>query len=393
MESNPFSSMRVLIATATAGAGHLAAAAALDEAWRSLRPEDVVKKLDLVEFFSPLHRKIHADGYVKLVEHAPEIWGMLFGKTDNPRVARRLSELKRAFPSKSRTRFARFVNEFSPDAVVCTHYVALDTLGDMRSQGVRKRNTNLKRPPFVVSVVTDFEAHALWMEPCVDLYCVAAEETKARLIARGAKPDSVIATGIPISTRFLTKPNPRKVRRNIGLRDDLPVILVLSGGFGMGPVAEILAQLDKVQAPFQNLVVTGRNQEMRRSLATCDRKHPTHVLGFASNMHELMAVADLIVTKPGGLTTSEALAIGKPLLIVNPIPGQEAANSDFLLERGAAAKVNRVEDLPYRMEALLSDGKLPQMARAAKALGRPRAAQIICDEVAKRADLVRVCGL
>jgi processive 1,2-diacylglycerol beta-glucosyltransferase len=385
--------MRVLIATATAGAGHLAAAAALDETWRSFRSEDVVKKLDLVEFFSPLHRKIHADGYVKLVEHAPELWGMLFGKTDNPRVARRLNELKRAFPSKSRTRFAGFVNEFSPDAVVCTHYVALDTLGARPSKGIRSRDTKPKRQPFVVSVVTDFEAHALWMDPCVDLYCVAAEETKARIVARGAKPDSVIATGIPISAKFSSKPIPREVRRNIGLRDDLPVILVLSGGFGMGPVAEILVELDKVKAPFQNLVVTGRNQEMRCSLATCDRKHPTHILGFALNMHELMAVADLIVTKPGGLTTSEALALGKPLLIVNPIPGQEAANSDFLLERGAAAKVNRVEDIPYRIEQLFSSGKLAQMSRAAKALGRPRAAQTICEEVAKRADLARARGL
>jgi processive 1,2-diacylglycerol beta-glucosyltransferase len=385
--------MRVLIATATAGAGHLAAAAALEEAWRAFRPEDNVKKLDLVEFFSSLHRKIHADGYVKLVEHAPEIWGMLFGKTDDPQVARRLNKLKRAFPSKSRARFIAFLNEFAPDAVVCTHYVALETLGAMRLKGNRTRGIRSKRPPFVVSVVTDFEAHALWMDPCVDLYCVAAEETKARLVARGAKSDSVISTGIPISARFSSRPVAREVRKNIGLRDDQPVILVLSGGFGMGPVAEILEQLDKVPAPFQNLVVTGRNQEMRRSLATCDRKHPTHVLGFSTNMHELMAVADLIVTKPGGLTTSEALAIGKPLLIVNPIPGQEAANSDFLLERGAAAKVNRVEDIPYRLEQLFLSGKLPQMARAAKALGRPRAAQTICEEVVKRAALVPACGI
>lgn len=99
--------MRVLIATATAGAGHLAAAAALEEAWHAFRPDDLVKKLDLVEFFSTLHRKIHADGYVKLVEHAPELWGMLFGKTDSPRMANRLNELKRVFPSKSRARFAR----------------------------------------------------------------------------------------------------------------------------------------------------------------------------------------------------------------------------------------------------------------------------------------------
>ena len=152
----------------------------------------------------------------------------------------------------------------------------------------------------------------------------------------------------------------------------------------MGPVAEILAELDKVRAEFQTVVVTGRNLELRRALATYNRAHPTHVLGFASNMEQLMAVADLIITKPGGLTTSEALAMGKPLLIVNPIPGQEAANSDFLLERGAAAKLNRTEDLPYRLEQLLGSGKLAQMAKAAKALGRPRAAQAICELVVER---------
>ncbi|HTL17556.1 MAG TPA: glycosyltransferase [Patescibacteria group bacterium] len=379
--------MRVLIATATAGAGHLAAAAALEEAWRASRPNDVVKKLDLVEFFSALHRKIHADGYVKLVEHAPEIWGMLFGKTDNPRIARRLSEIKRVFPSKSRSRFTSFVQEFAPDAVVCTHYVALDILGEMRNKPHGRSKTRSVSHPLIASVITDFEAHALWMDRCVDLYCVAAEQTKARLVARGAKPQSVVVTGIPISAKFSSKPIPADTRKAMGLRDDQPIILVLGGGFGMGPVAEILAELDKVQLTFQTVVVAGRNEELRRALGTCDRKHPTHVLGFSSNMHELMAVADLIITKPGGLTTSEALAMGKPLLIINPIPGQEAANSDFLLERGAAAKVNRVEDLPYRIAQLFDSSKLAQMARAAKALGRPRAALDICDEVAKSTEL------
>ena len=152
----------------------------------------------------------------------------------------------------------------------------------------------------------------------------------------------------------------------------------------MGPVGEILAELDKVERPFQTVVVTGRNQELRRELAAQDRKHPTQVLGFATNMHELMAVADLLITKPGGLTSSEALAMGKPLFILNPIPGQEAANSDFLLEHGAAAKVNRVEDLPYRIEQLLGSRKLAEMARAAKALGRPEAARDIVNEVVRR---------
>jgi processive 1,2-diacylglycerol beta-glucosyltransferase len=370
--------MRVLIATVTAGGGHLAAAAALEEAWHALRPDDVAERVDLVKFFSPLHRKIVSDGYVNLVNHAPELWGMMFAKTDSLKLARRLNRIKGLFPSKSRHLFGLYVKRFKPDAVLCTHYLPLETLAHLRTKkdGIR---------PMAVSIVTDFEAHALWMEPCVDLYCVAAEETKARLVARGAAPENVVATGIPISARFSSKPDPKAVRQRAGLRDDQPVLLVPSGGFGMGPVGQILAELDKIERPFQTIVVTGRNELLRRELAAQDRKHPTHVLGYASNMHELMAVADLIITKPGGLTSSEALAMGKPLIIINPIPGQEAANSDFLLERGAAAKVNRLEDLPYRLEQLLGTKKLADLARAARALGRPNAAAAVCAEVVQRA--------
>jgi len=315
----------------------------------------------------------------------------MFGKTDHPKVARRLSRLRRLFPSKSRERFARYVKQFAPDVVLCTHYVPFETLTLLRSDTGAKGRRDPSRDsaaigrPYVVSIVTDFEAHALWMAPCVDLYCVAAEATKARLVARGAAESSVVVTGIPISARFAIQPSAKAVRRAMGLRDDLPVLLVLSGGFGMGPVREILAELDKVPAPFQTVVVAGRNAELRQALAAQDRRHPTHVLGYASNMHELMAAADLLISKPGGLTTSELLAMGKPLIIVNPIPGQEAANSDFLLERGAAAKVNRVEDLPYRLGQLLGSKKLPEMARAARALGRPDAARRICEEVVQRA--------
>ena len=392
--------MRVLIATITAGGGHLAAASALDEAWKSSRLGDTVERVDFLKFFSPVHKKIHLDGYVKLVERAPELWGLVFKKTDSAKVARRMNKLKRAFPSGSRTRIVRYLKQFAPDIVLCTHYLPLETLAILKKDGARLssaaargrvvsaaaetaalRNTDA---PFVVSIVTDFEAHALWMDACVDLYCVAAEETKARLVARGAVAENVMVTGIPISAKFSSKPDAKTVRKNFGWRDDLPVLLVLGGGFGMGPVAEILAELDKVPQPFQTIVVCGRNEELRRKLATYDRKHPTHVLGFSSNMHELMAVADLVITKPGGLTSSEAMALGKPLFILNPIPGQEAANSDFLLERGAAAKINRVEDLPYRVGQLLGSKKLSDMAKAAKSLGRPAAAADICREAVRR---------
>src|SRR5437870_572492 len=121
--------MRILIATITAGGGHLAAAAALEEAWRASRPDDVLERIDLLKFFSPLHRKIHSDGYLALVERAPEIWGMVFAKTDNPKVARVMNKLKRAFPSGSRQKFERHVKNFKPDVVLCTHYLPLELLG------------------------------------------------------------------------------------------------------------------------------------------------------------------------------------------------------------------------------------------------------------------------
>lgn len=388
--------MRVLITTVTAGGGHLAAAAALEEAWRASRPDDVLEKIDVLQFCSSLERNVHAKGYVKLVEHAPELWGMLFKRTDDPKLAGRLSRVKRALPSVSRSRFRRFLKKFQPDIVLCTHYLPLETLGKMRHEDEGPRNgrgadgngdeaREHSPGPLVVTVVTDFEAHALWMDGCVDLYCVAAEETKARLIARGAAAKNIVVSGIPISAKFSAAIDQKTIRKNMGWRDDLPIILVLSGGFGMGPVAEILNELDKVARPFQTIVVAGKNEELRRELAAQDRKHPTDILGFTRNMHELMAVADLIISKPGGLTTCEALAMGKPLLILNPIPGQEAANSDFLLQHGAAAKVNREEDLPFRVEQLLGAKKLAELARAARALGRADAAAAICSESVRRA--------
>lgn len=369
--------MRILIATVTAGAGHLQAASALEESWRALRSNDHLQKLDLLDFVPRLQREIYVKGYVKLVEHAPELWGLVFKKTDNPKLVRKITKLRRAFAERSNKKFVKHLKTFRPDAVLCTHYLPVEIMGHLKGTMDGWR-------PLTVCVVTDFEAHALWMDQVVDLYCVAAEETKGSLVARGATPENVVVTGIPIGARFSSEPDAPAVRRRLGVRDDLPTLLVLSGGFGMGPVAKILGALDQVETPLQTLVVAGRNEDLRRELAAADRRHPTRVLGFVTNMHDLMAVSDLIITKPGGLTTSEALAMGKPMFILNPIPGQEAANSDFLLERGAAAKVNRVEDLPFRIGQLIGSNKLKEMAGTAKKMGHPSAAQDLCREVIRR---------
>jgi len=300
--------MRVLIATVTAGGGHLQAAAALEEAWSAAFPHDELKKVDLLDFVPRLQKKVYAEGYVKLVEHAPDLWAMVFKKTDNPQLVRKLTNFRRRYARLTNHGFVRFLEGFEPDAVLCTHYLPAEIMGHLKAKAAKQK----VRSPLTVCTVTDFEAHSLWMEEAVGLYCVAAEETKASLVARGARPEDVVVTGIPIAAKFSLPLDPPSIRRRYGLRDDLPTLLVLGGGFGMGPVAEILGALDKVGKEFQTLVVAGRNVELRRELAAQDHVHPTHVLGFVTNMHELMAVADLIVTKPGGLTTSEALADATP---------------------------------------------------------------------------------
>lgn len=369
--------MRILIATVTAGAGHLQAAAALEEAWRAGWPDDTVERVDVLDFVSKFSKKLYSEGYVKVIERAPEVYGMLFRKTDDAPLMRRLTRVRRTFAGRANSKFIKHLKAFRPDAVLCTHFLPPEIIGSVKAKSPEFR-------PLTACVVTDFEAHAIWMEAGVDVYFVATEETRARLLARGAKAHDVHATGIPVAAKFSGRPDARAVRKQFGLRDDLPTLLVLSGGFGMGPVAEILGEIDKLTQAVQTLVVAGRNEKLKRDLAAVSRRQPTHVLGFVTNMQDLMAVSDLIVTKPGGLTTSEALAMGKPLFILNPIPGQEAANSDFLLQHGAAEKANRVEDLPFRLGQLLGSRKLATMSKAAKALGRPQAAAAVCNEVVRR---------
>src|SRR3954466_5501820 len=189
--------MRILIATVTAGAGHVQAAAALEEAWRALRPRDAVQRLDVLSFTPRLYRKVYVDGYVKIVEHAPELYAHVFKKTDNPALVKKLTGFRRTLAHLTTNKFVNQLRKFKPEAVLCTHYLPLEILARLRAR--RKQAL----APMTVSIITDFEAHALWMEAGVDLYCVDAEETKARLLARCARNENVVVTAI-IYTLYLS---------------------------------------------------------------------------------------------------------------------------------------------------------------------------------------------
>jgi processive 1,2-diacylglycerol beta-glucosyltransferase len=368
---------RIMIAAVTVGAGHIQAARAVEAAWKAIRPDDQVQTLDLLTFTSPLFRAAYLKSYLKLVTHAPDLWSFLFDKTDNPSMLQKLRRIRSQLARQAFRKFTKLLGETNPDAVISTHFQPLEILAGLKPRPGQPR-------PFSVCVITDFEAQALWLDPAVDLYCVATESTRARLVAYGVDAQRVAVTGIPISPQFGQQLSRQEAAARLGLRAEVPAILILAGGFGTGPLGEVLQELDRCSLPVQAIVVCGKNEALRSKLAALKLRIPAQIFGFVSNMHELMAAADLVITKPGGLTTSEALALGKPLLIFRPIPGQEAANSDFLLQQGAAMKANRAADLPYCLEQALQPKQLAKLSRQARRLGRPDAAHTVCRLLAER---------
>jgi processive 1,2-diacylglycerol beta-glucosyltransferase len=233
----------------------------------------------------------------------------------------------------------------------------------------------LSTPQFTVT--TDFETHRLWVNQPCDHYFTATEEGAAYLQHWGVPAADTSVTGIPIHPNFSQPPQRARCLERQGLLGEHPVILQLAGGFGVGPIEQIYRGILAIEVPVELVVVTGRNERAKEELVAVERprRHRVKILGFTDQMHELMAVADLVISKPGGLTTSETLARGAAMAIVNPIPGQESRNSDFLLENGAAVKINNIATLATKLTPLLRDGtRLEQLKRNAQRLGKPQAA-------------------
>jgi processive 1,2-diacylglycerol beta-glucosyltransferase len=266
-------------------------------------------------------------------------------------------------------RFIRFLEEQPWDLVINTHFLPAEIIASLR----RRDGRSLPQ----VIVTTDFDTHRLWVNQPCELYFTATEEGAEYLHHWGVPRTTITTTGIPIHPVFSTPKDRSACLAKHGLVGDRPVVLQLAGGFGVGPIAQIFRAILDVQVPLEVAAITGRNEEARVQLEgiPVPGRHRTKVLGFTKDIDELMAVADLVVSKPGGLTTSETLARGAAMVIVNPIPGQESRNSDFLLENGAAIKVNQVATLAYKMTGVLRlPERLAQLKANARRLGRPRAA-------------------
>ena len=368
---------RILVLSASVGAGHLRAAQAVELALRELDPEAHVENHDVMDFTNGVFRQLYAKSYLDLVNRAPYVLGYFYDLMDRqPSPQQKSDRLRRLVEKLNLRKFLKFLRGQPWDVVVNTHFLPAEMIAHL------KRKDELAAPQFTVT--TDFETHRLWVNQPCERYFTATAEGAAYLAHWGVPRTTIEVTGIPIHPAFARAHDRAELLARHQLSGDRPIVLQLGGGFGVGPVERIYRTLLEVDAPLEIVVVAGRNEMLRAKLAEIEvpPDHRAHVLGFTDVMHELMAAADLVVTKPGGLTSSEALASGAAMVIVNPIPGQEARNSDYLLEHGAAIKVNNTATLSHKMTELLRHPeRLAQLKTAAKSLGRPQAAF----DVARRA--------
>jgi processive 1,2-diacylglycerol beta-glucosyltransferase len=362
---------RVLVLSASVGAGHMRAAEAVELALREVAPESTVKNLDILTLTNAVFRRVYARSYLDLVNKSPHVLGYFYDLMDQPSRSGkyRRDRLRLAVERLNLRPFLRFLESEPWDLVINSHFLPAEIIASLRKNGTLK----VKQ----VTATTDFETHRLWVNQPCDHYFTATEEGARYLAHWGVPAEDITTTGIPIHPIFRKAKDRSEYLAKYGLDHDRPVILQMAGGFGVGPIEKLYRALLDVEVPLQVLVVTGRNEEVKSQLeaVAVPARHRAQVLGFSRDIDELMACADLVMSKPGGLTTSESLARGAGMVIVNPTPGQEYRNSDFLLENGAAIKVNNIATLPYKINCLLKEpGKLEQLKQNARRLARPNAA-------------------
>jgi processive 1,2-diacylglycerol beta-glucosyltransferase len=372
----------ILLLSVSAGAGHVRAAEALRKTAEENFPAFKAVHLDVMDFVPHLFRKIYADSYIKVVERSPALWGFLYSQTDKEEKENSLVKKIRYSVQKLNTKklFGK-IGELEPDAVICTHFLPAELLS--RMTGKKKFHA----PVWVA--VTDFDVHGLWIQPHMSGYFAASSEVAWRMKDKGMNPDNIHVTGIPIMPVFNRKYSRTECARQLGINPDRTTILLMSGGLGVGGIHLIAERLLNISSDFQILALAGKNRELLEELKKLERAFPGKLKpsGFTTTIEINMAASDLAISKPGGLTTSECLAMGLPMIVISPIPGQEERNADYLLENGAALKAHNAAVLEFKLAELLKNpAKLCEMRKAAARLGRPDAAMDILKIVLNHQD-------
>ena len=360
--------------------GHQKAAEAVMEAASHMDPRASCVGLDAANHSYPFLSTMFNRVYIQMLKRAPFIWQFLY---DNPDIEEATREVRDLLTFLTSFRTKRLLNRFHPAAVICTQAAPAVALAAERRRG------HLPIP--FVCVVTDFGVHSYWVHPEVDLYLVPHEEIKQQLVRKGIAENRVRVTGIPIRPTFGETMDPAEARLRLRLHPHKSTLLVMGGSQGLGTTDELVSALSSIPMPLQTVVVCGRNRRLQKKLARLASNLPDfHVHGWIRDAAAHMSAADLLITKPGGLTCSEALAKQLPMILANPIPGQEERNVRFLTRHRVAAVAGSTEDLLHAvMDLLRHPKKISAMRQRAKLIARPysawESARLIFDLVNKRA--------
>ena len=354
---------------ASAGQGHQKAAEAVHKALL-IQEYPCPRPVDTLELLRPGFRRLYRDGYHYLARKNTRLLELLYRTTDHPGQggflhASRLKIQKRLAPG-----FSPILQCRQPDVIVCTHFLPLELLWEKRSRPFSRS--------VVVAILTDLFPHGLWIHPHVDHYVVPTEDARQELVAMGVPPGRIHLHGIPVDPRFSRKTPSTEARRNLGLPEK-PTLLVLSGGFGTAPLCHVLDSFRQVKKDISLVLVAGRNERLRNALEARKNDFPfsVRVLGFTDNLSEWMDASDIVLTKPGGLTTSETLSKGIPLILLPPQGGQEKRNRDYLLFRHAAIATKKEEAGKTAVHLLENPEKCQTLIRSCRRIARPDAAETI----------------
>ncbi|WP_211464277.1 MGDG synthase family glycosyltransferase [Collimonas silvisoli] len=344
-------------------------------------PDAEAIHLDAMDFVPAGFRAVYTDFYLHLVNRHPALWGYVYQKSDKALSSSPTQKLRRAIERISTRPLRTAIRAAAPDAIICTHFLPAELLA---------REIGKQRVVCPVWVqVTDFDLHSMWLQPLMRGYFAATEEIAYRMRARGLAADAVHVTGIPIMPGFGHSLQRRQCAQQFGLDPERKIILMMSGGAGIGDLDKTVQRLLALPDDFQLLALAGKNATLLNNLQQLAAAQPGRLFpfGFTNQVEQLMACADLAITKPGGLTTSECLAMGVPMIIHSPIPGQEERNADYLLEQGAALKAIDLTALAFRVQQLLQQPQqLQALRQRSLALGRPHAGRAVLKTVLGKLD-------
>ncbi len=337
--------LRVLVFSAAFGNGHLRAAEAVIEGILIKHPSAKVIHLDFGDFLNQRVNTVIKYIYSEIIKYIPKVWGRFYYKTSKVH----LRPQSQHFLSRvGRKEFLKYIGEFKPDFIVCTYPTVSSILAQLRLEQL------LEVP--VITVITDYTVHGHWIHQGVDAYIVSCTEVKESLVSWGIKAQCVHVTGIPVSLKFEEVMDRGHTITKLGLKPDVPTFLVMGGSYGVLKSAKrICKKLADSLAPVQTIIVCGKNKKLYNSLEEVieQGRNPVIRLEFVDNVEELMSVSDLIITKAGGLTVSEALTKHLPLVIFKPIPGQEEENAHFVQRLGAGCVAGNEKELGQLLNCFL----------------------------------------